>query len=70
MKWKLSEKCCLEILGQFSLALSKGPKTVYFSLSSPEDGNRSSLRHVVFSSYESLEVQRWTTFRNPAILNV
>jgi hypothetical protein len=34
----------------FRLALSKGPNRVGVSLPSPEDGNRSSLRNVVFSS--------------------
>jgi hypothetical protein len=33
------------------LSLSKGPNRVDVSFPSPEDGNRSSLRNVVFSSY-------------------
>jgi hypothetical protein len=37
-------------------ALSKIPKRVAVSLPSPEDGNRSSFRNVVFSSY----LEFWT----------
>jgi hypothetical protein len=35
----------------WKLTLSKGPIRVDVSVHSPEDGNRSSLRYVVFSSY-------------------
>jgi hypothetical protein len=45
-----------------------GPDRVGVSFPSPEDGNRSSLRYVVFSSI--LNSGRWTKSRNPVILSV
>jgi hypothetical protein len=47
------------------LALSKGPNRVGVSLPSPEDGNRSSFRNVVFSSY--LEFGTMDKPTNPVI---
>jgi hypothetical protein len=41
----------LENVQWMRLALSNGPNRVGVSLSSPEDGNRSSFWNVVFSSY-------------------
>jgi hypothetical protein len=46
------------------LALSKGPKRAGVSLPSPEDGNTSSLRNVVFSSY--LEFQTMDKVHKPS----
>jgi hypothetical protein len=50
------------------LALSSGPKRVGVFLSSPEDGNRSSFRNVVLSSY--LECRTIDKVINPMILGV
>jgi hypothetical protein len=52
--------------GWLRLALSKGPNRVGVSFPSPEDGNRSSFRNVVFSSIQNSG--RWTTSRNSVIL--
>jgi hypothetical protein len=49
------------------LALSKAPNRVGFSLLTPEDGNRSSFRNVVFSIIYN--PRRWTKPRSPVILN-
>jgi hypothetical protein len=45
------------------LAFSKGPNKVGVSLHSPEDGNRSSFRNIVFTSY--LELQRMDRVGKP-----
>jgi hypothetical protein len=47
---------------------SKVPNRVDVSLPSPEDGNRSSFRNVVFSC--TWNTGRWTKSRNPLILSV
>jgi hypothetical protein len=50
------------------LALSERPKRVCVSLPSPEDGNRSSFRNVVFSMY--LEFRTMDKVQNPLTLIV
>jgi hypothetical protein len=49
------------------LALSTWSNRVWVSLTSPEDGNRSSFRNAVFSSVKNSGC--WTKSRNPVILN-
>jgi hypothetical protein len=46
------------------VAISKGPNRVGVSLPSPEDGNRSSFRNVVFSSY--LEFRTMSKVQEPS----
>jgi hypothetical protein len=53
--------CWVQLL---RLALSKGPNRVSFFLSSPEDGNRSSLRNIVFSG--SLEFRTMDKVPKPS----
>jgi hypothetical protein len=48
------------------LAFSKGPDWVGV-LPSPEDGNRSGFRNVVFSSFYN--TGRWTNFKTPTIIS-
>jgi hypothetical protein len=49
------------------LALSKGPNWLFvFPPNTPEDGNRSSFRNVVF--YSSYNTGRWKKSKNPVIL--
>jgi hypothetical protein len=50
------------------LALSKGPNRVGVSPSSPEDGNRSCFRNVVFSSF--LDYRAMNNVQAPVILSV
>jgi hypothetical protein len=50
------------------LALSKEPNRVGVSLSSHDDGNRSSFLNVVFSSY--LELKTMDKVHNPVILRL
>jgi hypothetical protein len=50
------------------LALSKEPNRVGVSLPSPEEGNRSSSRNVVFPS--TYDFGRWEKSRNPVILSI
>jgi hypothetical protein len=50
----------------FRSALSKGPIKVDVFLPSPEDGNRSSFRNVVFLSLESLTMNKAQTRSNSA----
>jgi hypothetical protein len=50
------------------LALSKRPNRVGVVVPSPEDGNRSSFRNVVFSGFYN--TGQWTTSKTPVILSV
>jgi hypothetical protein len=57
-------------LGEGRYLLCSVPQKDLTSIPSPEDGNRSSFRNVVFLSSNSLESGRWTKSENPLILCV